>query len=253
MFKEIDYGKHFVIGTPLVGWKCDRGEDRIWLRDSHAILQKFPNAVFFAALELDHRGLEPFQRFIDALQQVNGTYWTYTINDGEARVTAENRWIRIETGRNLIREYAQRKRVMSGHHWGEETPQYSVVNYDAILYVDSDIQLTVEIVEKLLEVNRPLVSVNVPQYNLRGPVVEGDWRIQEHWNTAGVLLVNAPAYYDLPWSHDAYRNLSDDPTFQDHSVRLGHGMTWVRKDIDANHRGLLEAVENRHIPDRVLE
>lgn len=252
MFKEIDYGKHFVIGTPLAGWKCDRDEHLSWLGDSDNIRQAFPNATFFAALELDHRGMEPFQSLIQALERLNGTYWTYTINDNEARVTAQNRWIRIETGRNLIREFAQRKRVMSGHHWGEETPQYSIVNYDAVLYVDSDINLTTEIVEKLLEVDRPLVSVDVPQYCLSGPVVEGDWRIQEHWNTAGVLLVNAPAYYDLPWSHDAYRNLSDDPTFQDHAVRLQHGMTWVRKDVQAQHRGGLIAVEDRAIPDRVV-
>lgn len=234
MFKEIDYGKHFVIGTPLVGWKCDRGEDNIWLRDSHAIAQKFPDAVFFAALELDHRGLEPFQRLIEALQQVEGIYWTYTINDGETQVTSENRWIRIEAGRNLVREYAQRGR------------------FDAVLYVDSDINLTVEMIEKMFEVDHPLVGINVPEYVQHGPVVNENPRIEEHWTTAGMLLVNAPAYYELPWSHNQNLNLSDDPTFQRLSEQIGYGNTWVRKDINAHHEGLLCAVEHRRIPDRSL-
>ena len=135
--KPVDYDKHFIIGTPLVGWKCDRGEDMTWLKEHTRIRERFPNASFFAALELDERGLAPFERVTAALAEVAGTYWTYTINDHEPVVTSGNRWIRIETGRNLVREYAQRR------------------SFDAVLYVDSDINLTVEIVEKLLEVLRP--------------------------------------------------------------------------------------------------
>jgi hypothetical protein len=248
--KPVDYDKHFVIGTPLVGWKCDRGEHLKWIENSHAVIEQFPNAKFFAALELDSRGLEPFTPVLNALQQVDGEHWTYTINDHETVVNSKNRWIRIETGRNLIREFAQRKRVMSGHHWGEETPQYTIFNYDAVLYVDSDMMLTPLLIEKLFEVDRPLVGVYVPQYNLHGPVVCSGPLIKEHWTTAGMLLVNAPAYYDLPWYHNAYLNLSDDPTFQHLAERLPYGQTWVRHDIEAHHLGQLVAVEDRGIPPR---
>lgn len=262
MFKEIDYNKHFVIGTPLVGWKVDRNEHMYWLENANEILTTFPNAVYFAALELDHRGLEPFLPMIDVLESLGGTYWTYTINDRQETVTSGNRWIRIETGRNLIREFAQRKRDMSGHHWGEETKQ-TVVNFDAILYIDSDNVLTPKIVEKMFEIDRPLVGVDVPAYNLKGSVVNNQPRIEEHWTTAGMLLVNAPAYYDLPWYHNAYLNLSDDPSFQSMANRLKkreggkvleetYGMTWVRKDISSSHKGELIAVENRKIPKRTL-
>jgi hypothetical protein len=76
-----------------------------------------------------------------------------------------------------------------------------------------------------------------------------------------MLLVNSPAFYDLPWYHNSYLNLSDDPTFQSMAerlkVRVGlenldhtYGMTWVRKDIKAEHKGQLLAVENRNIPPR---
>lgn len=258
MFKEVDYNKHYVVGTPLVGWKADKGEDVAWIYHGAQIKERFPNTVFFAALELDHRGLDPFQNVINRLESVGGTYWTFTINDHESTVTSGNRWIRIETARNLIREFAQRKRVMAEPYWGNDSGN-NVVNFDAVLYVDSDIDLTPNIVEKLFEVDRPLVGVNVPEYALGGHVVSENPRIEEHWTTAGMLLVNAPAYYDLPWSHNAYMNLSDDPTFQNHARRITpfsggepYGMTWVRKDINAHHVGQLVPVEDRRIPNRQL-
>lgn len=263
MLKEIDYDKHFVIGTPLVGWKCDRGEDMTWLEEHINIMDVFNNAMFFAALELDERGLDPFSRVISALEEVNGKYWTYTINDMEEQVTSSNRWIRIETGRNLVREFAQRKRIMSGHHWGEQTPQHGLFNYEAILYVDSDTTLSSQMIEKMLEVDRPLVGIDVPAYCLNGKVINDNPRIEEHWTTAGMLLVNSPAYYDLPWSHNAYLNLSDDPTFQSMAERLlrregvnnledTYGMTWVRKDISSDHKGELIGVDERKIPSRKI-
>lgn len=252
MFKEIDYNKHFVIGTPLVGWKVDRKEHMAWLDNKDEILAKFPNAKFFSSFELDHRGLEVFKEVIDSLKEVNGDYWTYTINDMEKEVTSYNRWIRIETGRNLIREFAQRLRKMSGHHWGEDCTEvnHGKVNYEAILYIDSDIYVTAEDIEKLFEIDHPIVSLDVPAYGLRGPVVNEDPRIEEHWNTAGMLLVNSPALYDLTWGYNAMMNLSDDPTFQYHAVKLGYGQTWVRKDTKVRHMGQLVPVEHRRIPPR---
>jgi hypothetical protein len=140
---------------------------------------------------------------------------------------------------------------------------YGVANYSAVLYIDSDMSIDSVAIEKMLEVNRPLVGMDVPAYCLSGPVVSENPRIEEHWNTAGALLVNAPAFYDLPWSHNAYLNLSDDPTFQSMAERLlrregtenldtTYGMTWVRKDGEAKHHGRLEPVEKRNIADRSI-
>ena len=234
MWKEVDYNKRFVIGTPLVGWKCDKHEDMSWLEQSHRILERFPNAMFMAAFEIDRMfNLEKFDRVIRGLEQINGVYWTYMINDNEKKVDSNNRLIRIETGRNLVREYAQRR-----------------VDVEAILYVDSDTLLTPEIIEAMFQVDRALVGVHVPQYNLNGAFVNGDPRLQEHWTTAGMLLVNAPACWDLPWYHINSKGMSDDPAFQHLAERLPYGMTWVRKDIQAHHKGHLIAVEQRGIPER---
>jgi hypothetical protein len=251
MFKEIDYDKHILIGTPLVGWKVQKNEHNQWISDIARIRNKFKNARFFAALEVDARGVAEYGSFIDELQNLDIDFWTYSINDGEYLVTSQNRWIRIETGRNLVREYAQRLRRIESPHWGEEIPQMSWVNYDAVLYVDSDISLTCEVLEKLLEVDHYMVSADVPIYGLSGDVVNENPRIEEHWNTAGLLLVNSPQYYDLPWYSNRYLNLSDDPTFQHLAKRLYGSLTWVRKDIQAQHMPV-DAVENRNIEPRVI-
>lgn len=259
IFKLIDYQKRFVIGTPLVAWKCDRGEHMTWLQNRISISEKFPNAVWFSSFETDHRGLEPFQDVIRALQEVDGRYWTFTIDDMRSEVTSANRLIRIETGRNLIREFAQRPLITRDHSGAEILHLTEQNRYSAVLYVDSDVQINAEIVEKLMEIDHPLVGVNVPAYGLRGKLIHENPRVEEHWTTAGLLLVNEPAFYDLAWHHNTPRELTDDPAFQFTAERLKqkegdfisentYGMTWVRKDISAFHEGALVAVENRGIP-----
>jgi hypothetical protein len=254
MFKDINHEMHFVIGSPLVPWKVARNEHKAWLEHVGEIKETFPNVKFFAALELDHRSIdESYGSFIDELQSIDADYWTYSLNDWEENVTYSNRWIRIEMGRNLIREFAQRLRKTSGWEWGGSTDEYNqgIVNYEAILYVDSDMIVNSRMIEKMMEIDRPVVSIDVPAYGLNGKVVNKDPRIEEHWNTAGMLWVNSPYFYDLPWYHNNYMNLSDDPTFQ-HLLERLYGQTWVRKDIQAQHRGQLVGVEQRNIPKRII-
>lgn len=268
MFKDVDYDKYFVIGTPLVGWKVDRNEHMFWLENAEDVVSKFKNVKYFTALELDHRGLDPFLPLIERLESLHGEYWTYMINDKNDVVDHRNRLIRIETGRNLIREFAQRKRYMYGHHWGPDLAEIAKqdphASNEAILYVDSDNKISAEIIEKMFEIDRPLVGVDVPNYQLSGKIINENPRIEEHWNTAGALLVNSPAFYDLVWHHNSYLNLSDDPSFQEKAQyipRLNnnlertdepYGMTWVRKDVKSDHLGELCAVEDRKIPNRVI-
>jgi hypothetical protein len=260
MFREVDHNMPFVIGSPLVGWKCERGEGLSWLRNAVEVKEMFPRAQFFAALETDAKGLEPYQELLELLKEVNGTWWTYSLNDNESKVTSYNRWIRIEMGRNLVREYAQRGRLMSGNHWGEETPQEDAVNFEAIFYIDSDMVLEADHISKLMEVDHPMVGLNVPAYCLTGKVINEEPLIEEHWNTAGSLWVNSPAYYELVWQHNSYMNLSDDPATQYAMERLKMhesedtwGQTWVRKDVSVEHEvPSLVSIEDRDVPDREL-
>lgn len=265
MFKQVNYNTRVLIGTPLVDWKCARGEHEAWLHQRHEIKKAFHNAHFFSAFELTKSGLEPFNSVVSKLQEVGGEYWTYSINDNETVVRENNRLIRIETGRNLVREYAQRKRVTKAGMWGEDTTfeNESVFNYDAVLYVDSDMLLTLDVLRGVLEVDYPLVGV-ATYYGLPpGKVVNENPRVEEHWTTAGLLLVNSPAFYDLPWYHNAYLNLSDDPSYQYLAARLNrmntgltfgtpYGMTRVRKDVFVHHVGQIGLLEHRNIPTRDL-
>lgn len=260
MFRDVDTNMPFLIGSPLVGWKCERGEGLSWLRNALEVKDTYPNSQFFAALEVDSKGLEPYGDLIDLLKSVNGVWWTYSLNDNESTVTSFNRWIRIEMGRNLVREYAQRGRLMSGNHWGEETPQVDIVNFEAVYYIDSDMVLEVDHIAKLMEVDHPMVGLNVPAYCLEGKLINEEPRIEEHWNTAGSLWVNSPAFYEMVWQHNSYMNLSDDPATQYAMERLNRpnsqetwGQTWVRKDVSVTHDvPNLISIEERGIPDRSL-
>lgn len=235
MFKEVNYGVKLVVGTPLVPWKVTRNEHNQWLRHKKEVTSKFPNVTYFAALEVDSRGLSAYGSFLQELEQENVVYWSYYVNDNCKNVDHKNRLVRIETGRNLVREYAQR-----------------LFNQDGVLYVDSDVVLTENHVEKLLQVDHPVVSVDVPAYCLSGKVINENPRVEEHWNTAGCLLVNYPYFYDLPWYHNALKGLTDDPTFQHLAERL-YSQTWVRKDVTATHEGQLVAVESRNLEERHYE
>lgn len=253
MFKEINYQSHFVIGCPLVPWKVERNEHTAWLEHVQEIKKRFPHAKFFAALELDHRPVEEsYLGFLHELESIDATYWTYHLNDNEEEVTYSNRWIRIEMGRNLIREFAQRQRAVVEPNWGQQADQTNYINYDAILYVDSDMILTAEMIEKMMEIDKPIVSIDTPAYGLSGRVVNQNPRIEEHWNTAGMLWVNSPYFYELPWYHNNFLNLSDDPTFQFLAEKLFGSQTWVRKDLKAIHKGQMVPVEKRKISKRVL-
>lgn len=232
IFREINYDTRFVIGTPLVPWKVHKNEHIQWIKNIEDIRSKFKNVTFFAALEIDDNGIKEYGDFINQLNQNNIFYWKYLIDDNCNVIDANNRLIRIETGRNLVREFSQR-----------------FFNQDGILYVDSDLLLTSQHIEKMLEIDHPIVSIDVPAYCLSGKIINENPRIEEHWNTAGILYVNYPYFYDLPWYHNPLKGLSDDPTFQHLAERL-YSQTWVRKDINAIHEGQLVGIESRGIKER---
>lgn len=248
MFKPIDYNVRLLIATTIVGWKCKSNEHLDWLKNRLEIKNKFPNVEFFVSLELDKEGLDPFLDVLRALGEVGGQYWTYSINDHIKNVSSQNRWIRIETGRNLIREYAQRET------WSENDVNHDIppkIKYDGILFVDSDMTLTTDIIEGLLEVDAQVVSANVPGYELSGRNVPGFDNLQYGGATIATMLFNAPSYFTVPFHHNSLLKINDDFSMQDLVNKL-IGPIVVRKDIVAEHKGRFIPVEARQIPDRML-
>ncbi len=118
-------------------------------------------------------------------------------------------------------------------------------DYTHVLFLDTDIRPPADAIERLLEVDRAIVGGDVPAYSLSGPVVSRSPPIQEHWNTAGFLLVRRDAMSAVWWGWDRDRGMSDDPFYQDAQTRLGFGRTWVRKDVVGMHIGSLRPVESR--------
>jgi hypothetical protein len=175
----------------------------------------------FAALELDSRGVHVHARTFDVLRRsgLPFDWWEFTVRDGAEHVTTANRLHRICAGRNLITEYALRER------------------FDAILYLDSDLKPDPESIPKLVGVDWPIVGGRVEKYY--GPDGNGPWgppgevpvhprtggewpfRVEEHWTTAGYLLVLREVFRKVRWGHDAYDDgPTDDQWYQESVKRL---------------------------------
>lgn len=234
-----------VVGATMTGFATGRRESCLsWLESAEELAASHPDGVrFFAALELDARGLEPFALVLERLAQLGGEYWTYTLDDGRTEVTTGNRLGHICAGRNLITDYAL---GAGASH---------------ILYLDADMCPPADALPKLLELRHPLVGGEVPTYALSGPTVHGhhtchpeawhrgrsarevascSWEaypfpVQQHMNTAGFLLVAREVFRRLRWRWDMDAGMSDDPCYHaDARDHLGVE-TYVRKDCIGRH------------------
>jgi hypothetical protein len=190
-----------------------------WLNTAEQLRESHPDGVdFFAAFELDARGIAPFQPVTDRLTELGGTWWTYTYDDGRTEVTSGNRFGHICAGRNLI---ADRAVTAGASH---------------ILHLDADMEPPADCLPKLLEMNHPLVGGEVPTYSLRGPYVPGyPYAVQEHMNTAGFLLVARSVFRRLRWRFDLEAGLTDDPCYHLDAKELLGVPTYVRKDVIGRH------------------
>lgn len=222
-----------LIATVLVAWKCEKNEHLDWLIDKEQIKKDFPDAKFFAALETDSTGIHPFMDVLRNLGVVGGEYWTYSINDHIKHVGSQNRWIRIETGRNLIREYAQRKT------WQEDASEQGLdpfVEYDAILFIDSDIKLTSDMIKQMIDADKNVVSINFPYYG--GPSI-------------ACMMIKSPLYFDLPFYHNSYEKINDDFKFQNEIKNRQYEIEII-DSITIDTPSAEVPVESRQIPDRTF-
>lgn len=228
-----------VVASTVAAWKCNGRGELAWLETMETMAfdaQRIGEELrIFVAVELDARGLSPFDRLIERLQilqqaaSIPFDLWTFSLDDVTDQITTTNRLIRICTGRNLAHEFAMR---MGATH---------------ILFLDTDTLVPGDCVSKLLEVNHPVVGGEVPNYCLHGPIVPGfDFPVEEHWTTAGFLLVSRDVFKVLRWRWNPDDGIiTDDPCFQSDQQVWGFGQTWVRKDVIGEHIEPLVAVENR--------
>ena len=198
-----------------------------WLHNASAFLRDEEGGYeshFFAALEVDARGVEMHRPVTDALATLGGNWWTFHVDDGASELTSVNRLRRICVGRNLIVERA------------------FCADYTHVLFLDADLTPPPDALRRLLELpDHPVVGGHVPEYCLDGPPVDvlPGADVRAHWNTAGFLLVRRDVLDRVQWGHAGPSGVTDDPWFQDR-VREAFGTeTWVRHDVVARHDPLV--------------
>lgn len=222
-----------VVGCTTAAWVSDKLS---WLRNAEQMRERSPVALeFFAAIQVvkeDEPALVPLMQRV--LEVLPGDVCTFDLR-GLWTPDTHGRLVGITTGRNLVREYVLRDTDASH-----------------VLYLDADVEPDPDCIAKLLEVDHPVVGGHVGAYCLSGPRVIArskddpliDLPVEEHWNTAGFLLVRREVLADVAWRWNPDGGLSDDPCFAQDADRAGHGKTWVRKDCVARHASLVP-VERR--------
>lgn len=251
-----------VVGSTVAAWKCD-GSELNWTRHAKRMRELSPVPLeFFCAVQrigsIEHEGwgdTDKLQRLFDRVIELRGDgpgWWNFGI-DGWAPDTAR-RLVGITTGRNLVREYVLRD-----------------TDATHVLYLDTDVEPDPACVPKLLELDHPVAGGHVGEYCLSGPRVEKAdvWRargesitddaghlrrdrndaafpfpVEEHWNTAGFLLVRRDVLREVAWRWEGPGLRTDDPCFAIDVERAGFGRTWVRKDCVGKHAQLVP-VEQR--------
>lgn len=206
-----------IVGTTLAAFVMDQKETwSSWLNNAEQIKASQEDVKYFASIEIDGRGIEPFAPLISRLKEISGTYFTFSLDDYRTSVDSVNRLRHICMGRNIITEYAI----------GEQATH--------ILYLDSDLAPDPETLPKLLEMNHPLVGGEVKTYRLSGPQVSHyPFHVEHHTNTAGYLLVHNHVFNRIRWRWD-WGN-SDDPCFAMDAQDFLGVPTYVRKDLIGKH------------------
>jgi len=214
-----------LVAATLPPYVFSKGDDRYWgnwLKLAEMLrldVQTAAQVDFFAALETDARGLEPFRPLLERLNGLDGSYTSWASDPGGTEFTSDNRLAGICLGRNIIARTAEGR------------------GYDWILYLDADMRPPSNAISKLLELDYPMCGGHVPTYCLSGPWAyryPPEWDVQIHMNTAGFLLVHRDVFTKLTWRTDVARGMTDDPCYHADADALGYP-TFVRHDVVGRH------------------
>lgn len=212
-----------VVGTTLAAFVMDQVETwHSWMMNPEQVIESTSEEVrYFVAIEVDARGLEPFEELLGRLAELGGEYWTYSLDDGRTEVTTGNRLRHITTGQNLVVDYC----VSEGADW--------------LLFMAADCRPPDDVIPRMLELEHPLVAPNVPTYclGLDTPKVSRfiprGWDVRCHMASAAALMIHSDVFRKIRWRWDPVDG-SDDPCFWLDARRLGVE-TLVRHDVTARH------------------
>jgi len=189
-----------------------------WMRNAEQVRINSDVAVdYFAAIQTDARGLEPFAPFIERLEAIGGQYWTYVFDDGRTNVDMSNRLRHLTLGQNICTEYSTARRATH------------------MLFMAADCMPPDDIMPRMLELNHPLCAPYINTYGLTGPDVEGHpFPVMDTMASAACIFISSDVFRRLRWRSD-YVDGSDDPCYHKDAKELLNIPTYVRKDIIAKH------------------
>ena len=224
-----------IVGTTLASFAMTR-EDAwaSWLNDAEQIIASHPDGVrYFAALQLDARGLEPFAPLLDRLAGLGGEHWTYTLDDGRTEVSMTNRWRHIVVGQNLVMDFCQADLAVSH-----------------CLFLAADTAVPPDIIPRMLEMDHPLVAPFLTTYELRGSVVDRyPFHVEDAMASAAAIFIARDVFRRIRWRWDLEAGMSDDPSWHADARDLLGIPTYVRHDVHATHYPIsIGAYDTRYKP-----
>ena len=215
-----------IAATTLAAFVMDNPDTwAAWLYPAEQVIDDGQDVEWFAALEVDARGVEPFAPLLERFAELDlhagrevCHWWTYSLDDGRTEVTTGNRLRHITMGQNLATDYTL---AAGGSH---------------MLFLAADLEPPADAVPKLLEVDWPLVGGHVPTYCLDGPEVPGyPFPVKQHMATAAFVMIARPLLRFVRWRWDVDAGMSDDPCLH-HDAAKFHGIeTRVRHDVVGRH------------------
>lgn len=234
-----------IVSSTIASYKAtgDPGYSMSWLANAEEVKASVEDEVlYYAAIEVDGRGLAPFERFIARLEEVGGIYQVFSFDDGSAGMTTGNRLVRIATGQNFGSHYAMERRDCTH-----------------VLFCATDVVMPDDVLPRLLELDHPLTGLNIPTYCLTGPLVAPHdlsghptgilppgSEVRVHMQSAALLLAERQVFTRLRWRVDFDAGMTDDPCYHADALELGW-TTWVRHDVQAGHYPeCLGPMESRH-------
>lgn len=215
-----------VIGNTLTTYAM-LDPDRAFLWESwllHAEKIKETHEIqYFCAIQIDGRGKEPFKPLTDRLDEIEGKYWFYTLEDGRTRVTGENRGRHLCAGLNMVGDFATANHAT---HW---------------LRLESDCEAPVDVIPKLLEVDNGLAAAACSTYfNYDHPAIwalhnRNGVNVAQGPMTAVCLLTSRELFKRLKWRWDPDLSMTDDPSYSKDAKDLFGVDTVTRLDCVALH------------------
>lgn len=215
-----------VVATTLHAYVMDNPDHwGSWMRNAEQVRENYRSidesaeVFYFAAIQLDARGIEPFKPFLDRLNEIGGGFWTYSLDDGRTQVTTTNRWRHITVGQNLCNDFSM-----------------SNVSCTHMLFMAADCMPPDDVIPKMLEMNHPLCAPYIRTYNLRGTQVLGyPFHVEDAMASAAAIFMDRSVFSSLRWRWDMDKKMSDDPCFHQDAINYLGIRTYVRHDCIAKH------------------